>query len=33
MGGFVKLGHFDKYFAKNTRKKGSAGKHFEVSFY
>ena len=32
-GGFMKLGDFDKHFAKNARKKGSAGKHFEVSFY
>ena len=26
IGGFVKLGHFDKHFVKNSRKKGSAGK-------
>ena len=25
-GGFVKLGHFDKHFVKNSRKKGPAGK-------
>ena len=24
MGGFVELGHFDKHFAKNTRKKKKA---------
>ena len=24
--GFVKLGHFDKHFVKNSRKKGPAGK-------
>ena len=26
-GSFVELRHFDKYFIKNTRKKGSAGKN------
>ena len=31
-GGFVELGHFDKYFVKYSRKKGSAGKNFEVLF-
>ena len=31
-GGFVKLGHFDKYFIKKSRKKGSAGKNFVVFF-
>ena len=25
---FVELGHFDKKFIKNTRKRGPAGKHF-----
>ena len=29
-GGFVKLGHFDKYFINNSRKKGSTGKNFTV---
>ena len=29
-GGFVKLGHFDKHFVKNSRKKGSAGENFGV---
>ena len=29
-GGFIKLGHFDKYFVKNTQKKGPAGKNFGV---
>ena len=29
-GGFVKLGHFNKHFVKNTRKKGAAGKIFGV---
>ena len=29
MGGFVELGQFDKYFVKNTRKKGPSGKNFE----
>ena len=24
----MELGHFDKLFVKNTRRKGSAGKHF-----
>ena len=28
-GGFVKLGHFDKRFAKNSRKKCPAGKILE----
>ena len=27
---FVELEHFDKHFAKNARKKDSAGKHFGV---
>ena len=27
-GEVVKLGHFDKHFVKNTRKRGLAGKHF-----
>ena len=27
---FVELGHFNKDFVKNTRKKGSVGKHFRV---
>ena len=27
---FVELVHFDKDFVKNTRKRGSAGKHFGV---
>ena len=27
-GGFVKLGHFDKHFVKNSRKKGSTGENF-----
>ena len=27
-GGFVELGHFDKHFVKNTRKKDPAGKNF-----
>ena len=25
--GFVKLGHIDKHFVKNTRKRGPGGKH------
>ena len=29
-GGFIKLGHFDKHFVKNTQKKGPAGKNFGV---
>ena len=29
-GMFVELGHFDKDFAKNIRKRGSARKHFGV---
>ena len=29
-GGFVKIGHSDKHFVKNSRKKDPAGKHFEV---
>ena len=29
-GDFVELGQFDKYFVKNTRKKGLAGKNFRV---
>ena len=29
-GGFVELGHFDKHFVKNARKKGPARKHFGV---
>ena len=28
-GDFVELGHFDKYFVKNARKKGSQGKYLE----
>ena len=32
MGGFVELGHFDKYFVKFSRKKGPPGKKFEVFF-
>ena len=28
-GGFVKLEHVDKHFAKNSRKKDSAGKKLE----
>ena len=31
-GGGVKLGHFNKNFVKNTRKKGLKGKHFGVFF-
>ena len=31
-GGFVELGHFDKHFVKNARKKGPAGKSFGVFF-
>ena len=31
-GGFVELGHFDKYFVNNTRKKGPARKNFGVFF-
>ena len=27
---FVELGHFDKHFVKNTRKRGPSGKHFGV---
>ena len=27
---FVELGHFDKDFVKNTRKRGLTGKHFGV---
>ena len=30
-GRFVKLGHSDKHFVKNSRKKGPAVKIFEVS--
>ena len=26
------LGHFDKYFVKNSRKKGPAGKNFGIFF-
>ena len=26
---YVKLGHFDKYFVKNTRIRGPTGKHFQ----
>ena len=26
---YVKLGHFDKYFVKNTRIRGPKGKHFQ----
>ena len=29
-GGFVKLGHSDKHFVKNSRKKDPARKNFEV---
>ena len=29
-GGFVKIGHFDKPFVKNSRKKGPAGEKFRV---
>ena len=29
-GGFVKLGHFDKHFIKNSRTRGHAGEHFGV---
>ena len=29
-GGFMKLGHFDKHFVKNPRKKGPAGGNFGV---
>ena len=29
-GGFVKLGHFKKYFVKNSRKKTSQGKISEI---
>ena len=32
MGGFVEIGNFDKHFARNTQKKGLAGKHFAVFF-
>ena len=32
-GGFVKLGHSDNHFVKNSRKKGPAGKNSEVSSY
>ena len=28
MGGFAELGHFNKYFTKNTIIKGPAGKHY-----
>ena len=28
--GFVELRNFDKYFVKNTRKRGTARKHFGV---
>ena len=28
--GFVELGHFDKCFVKNTRKRGPVRKHFGV---
>ena len=31
-GGFVKLGHFDKYFIKKSRKKFPQGKNFGVFF-
>ena len=30
--GVAKLGYFDNYFAKNTRKTGPVGKHFGVFF-
>ena len=29
-GGFVGIGHFDKHFVENTRKRGPARKHFEI---
>ena len=29
-GGFGKLGHFDKHFVKNLRRKGPAGENFGV---
>ena len=29
-GGFLKLGHFDKHFVKNSRKKGPVGKLSEL---
>ena len=29
-GRFVELGHFDKGFVKNTRKRGPTGKHFGI---
>ena len=31
-GGFVNLGHFDKYFIKKSRKKAPQGKILEVFF-
>ena len=31
-GGFVELGHFDKHFVKNTRKKAPQGKFFELIY-
>ena len=31
-GGFMKLGHSDKHFVKNSRKKGPVGKNVEVFF-
>ena len=32
-GDFVELGHFDKHFVKNARKKRLAGKHFSIAYY
>ena len=32
MGGFVELGHFDKYFVKFSRKKGPPGKKIRSFF-
>ena len=29
----MEIGQFDKHFARNMRKTGSAGKHFAVFFY
>ena len=31
-GRFVELGHFNESFVKNSRKKGSTGKHFVVFY-
>ena len=33
MGGFVELGHFDKHFAKNTRKKKKLNRKKIWSFF